>query len=253
MKISRLALLVIFSASACIVPSIPCRAAQEGTSTQGRSGQTEATLAPGTPILVELNSGMDSKKLKAGDAIVAHTTEAMKSTDDRTIMPKNTKIEGHVTQSAARSKGGDNSSLGIQFDKASLKDGGEIPLNVVIQALAGPSSAAAPMDSDPTPSPSNTGTTQTSPMSGGNGHMGAPNAQAPSTGANSPMPPSSASPRLDSKSRGAIGMHGLTLNDEPANNRPASVIVSNGKSVHLEGGTQLLLVVQPQASQPSGQ
>jgi hypothetical protein len=36
----------------------------------------------------------------------------------------------------------------------------------------------------------------------------------------------------------------LTLNAEPANNRPASVVVSNGKSVHLDGGTRMLLVVQ---------
>jgi hypothetical protein len=251
MKISGIALLVALTASVGLgAAALPAGVAQDSASTQGRSGQSEATLAPGTAILAELNSGMDSKKAKAGDKVVAHTTEAMKSADERTIMPRGTKIEGHVTQSAARSKGGDNSELGIQFDKAILKDGGEIPLNVTIQALAGPSGTQGPMDSDPTPSPANTGTTQSSPM--GSARMGPPSAKAPPTG-DVPAPSGAASARLDTKSRGAIGMRGITLNDEPVNNRPASVIVSNGKSVHLDGGTQMVLMVQAQASQPSGQ
>jgi hypothetical protein len=49
---------------------------------------------------------------------------------------------------------------------------------------------------------------------------------------------------LNARSRGVIGLHGITLNAESANNRPASVVVSNGKSVHLDGGTRMLLVVQ---------
>jgi hypothetical protein len=47
-------------------------------------------------------------------------------------------------------------------------------------------------------------------------------------------------------------LHGITLKTEVANNRPASIVVSNGKSVHLEGGTQMVLVEQAPASEPSG-
>ena len=94
-----------------------------GLAPAARSEQTEATLAAGTAILAELNSGLDSKKLKAGDAVIAHTTEPMKSNDEPTIMPRGTKLEGHVTQAEARNKGGNASTLGIQFDKATLKDG----------------------------------------------------------------------------------------------------------------------------------
>jgi hypothetical protein len=218
----------------------------------GTSGQTEATLAPGAAILVELNSGIDSKKVKAGDSVVAHTTGAMKSTDDRTIMPRGTKIEGHITRASARSKGVEESALGIQFDKAILKDGGEIRLNVIIQALGAPVNFSGPIDPGPTPSPSNTGTTQTSPMSGN--RTPPPNVQPAANGdaSASNQISSPSSPQLDARSRGAVGMHGITLNAEQANNRPATVVVSNGKSVHLDGGTQMLLVVQAQGTEPAG-
>jgi hypothetical protein len=71
----------------------------------------------------------------------------------------------------------------------------------------------------------------------------APSAQPPLAGTEPDANPVASQP-LDAKSRGVIGLHGLTLNAEPANNRPASVVVSNGKSVHLDGGTRMLLVVQ---------
>jgi hypothetical protein len=227
---------LLLAGGAAISPA----AAQEAGS--AASGRTEVTLAGGTPILVELNNGVDSKKAKVGDPILAHTTAALKSTDDRTILPKGAKIEGHITQADAKSKGGTESALGIQFDKAIMKDGGEISLSVVIQAVGAPANFSGAGDASSLPSPSNTGTTQTSPMA--TQHMPPPTAQ--EAGGAAPDAGAASSPRLDAKSRGAIGLRGITLNDEPANSRPATVVVSNGKSVRLDGGTQLLLVVQAQ-------
>jgi hypothetical protein len=226
--------------------SFPILAQEAGTAAGGR---TEVTLANGTPILVELNENVDSKKVKVGDAIVAHTTVALKSSDDRTVLPRGAKVEGHITQADAKSKGASQSALGIQFDKALLKDGGEVPLGVVIQALAAPASFSSASDPNSSPSPTNIGTNQTSPMSPPRSPP--PTAQDVGGGA----PPDAGlvtSPRLDAKSHGAVGMHGITLNNEPANNRPATVVVSNGKSVHLDGGTQLLLVVQSAGAESPG-
>jgi hypothetical protein len=210
-----------------------------GQDATGATGRSEGSLAPGSAIPVELNSGIDSKKAKVGDTITAHTSESLKSTDDRLILPKGAKIEGHITQASARGKGGNESALGIQFDKAVLKDGGEISLNVIIQALAAPASFSAPSDLG---TPQNVGTTQTSPMRNAPPPT-APSAQPPLGGSEPEANPVASQP-LGAKSRGVIGLHGLTLNAEPANNRPASVVVSNGKSVHLDGGTRMLLVVQ---------
>ena len=245
MKPSRMTLLAALGVSLAIAASVLPAFAQDAENVAGRAGQTEATIAPGSAISVELNSGIDSKKAKAGDAITAHTSEALKSADDRLIIPKGAKVEGHVTQSTSRGKGGDESVLGIQFDKAILKDGGEIPLNVIIRAMAGPVSFAAPSDLGTTP---NLGTTQTSPMR----NAPPPTPQAPTGGIERDASAASSQP-LDARSHGVIGLHGITLKAELANNRPASVVVSNGKSVRLDGGTQMLLVEQAPASEPSGQ
>jgi hypothetical protein len=231
-----LVLCVVLSATLAIPAFAPFVFGQDASGTTGRS---EGSLAPGSKILVELNSTVDSKKAKVGDPITAHSSEALKSTDDRLILPKGAKVEGHITQATARGKSGNESALGIQFDKAYLKDGGEIPLNVIIQALAAPVSFSAPSDLN---TPQNVGTTQTSPMRNAPPPT-APSAQPP-LGASEPDAGPVASQTLDAKSRGVIGMRGLTLNAEPANNRPASVVVSTGKSVHLDGGTRMLLVVQ---------
>src|SRR5258706_8399694 len=99
---------------------------------------SEATLAGGTVLNATLNSSVDSKKAKPGEQITAHTTEAVKSTDGRMILPKGTKLIGHVTQASARGNGQEQAMLAIQFDKAVLKDKQEMPLNVVIQAIAAP-------------------------------------------------------------------------------------------------------------------
>jgi hypothetical protein len=248
MKPIGLILLAVWSASSATGVFTPLSLAQETSTAAGRSGQSEASLAPGSAIPVELNSAIDSKKAKAGDMVTAHTSEALRSSDGRLILPRGTKVEGHITQASARNKGGNESALGIQFDKAMPKDGGEIPLNVIIQALAAPVSFSAPSDLG---TPQTVGTTQTSPMRNAPPPT-APSAQPPSGGIEPDASPVRSQP-LDAKSRGVIGLHGLALNAEPANDRPASVVVSNGKSVHLDGGTRMLLVVQGARSEPSGQ
>jgi hypothetical protein len=247
MKYIGLKLIAAIGAGVAIGAWAPPILAQDAGSAAGRSGQSEASLAPGSAILAELNSGVDSKKAKVGDPIIAHTSEAFKSGDDRTIVPRGTRIEGHITQSSVRGKGAEESALGIQFDKAVLKDGGEIPLNVIIQALAAPVSFAAPADLGTAPT---MGTTQTSPMSGS--RSGPPAAQPP-RGAAQPDASGVPSDTFSTKSRGVMGLRGMTLNAEPVNNRPAAVVVSNGKSVRLDSGTRLVLVEQAQGAEPSGQ
>ena len=210
---------------------------------EARSEQAEATLVAGTAILAELNAGLDSKKLKVGDAVVAHTTEPMKSNDERTIMPRGTKLSGHVTQAEARNKGGNTSTLGIQFDKATLKDGTEIALNVVIQAMA-PRDFSRPVNGGDDSSPQQIGTSQTSPMAG---RAPVPNSGPPTAGGEGAPAgnfPSGTGVRLDARSQGAVGMKGITLDAQAVDGRGATVISSNGKSVKLDEGTRILLVVQ---------
>jgi hypothetical protein len=107
-----------------------------------QNGETNASLGSGAAINAELTSPVDSKKAKPGDPVAARTTEPTKS-NGKTVIPKGCKLVGHVTQASARAKGDSQSALGIVFDKAILKNGQEVPLNVAIQALASGQSAVA--------------------------------------------------------------------------------------------------------------
>jgi hypothetical protein len=156
-----------------------------------------------------------------------------------------------VTMAAARSKGDSLSVLGIQFDKAELKDGTEIALNVVIQAMA-PRESSAPVGRDDDSSPRAIGTNQTSPMGGG--HANAPNGSpqgADAGGGPQGNFPVASGPRLDERSQGALGMKGISLDAQTVSGRGATIISSNGKNVKLDDGTRLLLVVQEKKDAPA--
>jgi hypothetical protein len=255
MKIGKLTL--ISAAILVIGAVVPSAGAQEPVQAT-RNGQSDVSLAAGTAINAELNSSIDSKKAKSGDSVMAHTTEAVKSGDDRTILPKGTKLIGHITQASARSKGDTESALGIGFDKAILKGGEEVPLNVMIQALAAPASASSnapymdtmPSAGGPSTNPGN-GTNKSS-MGGNRGGTAAnPGSYPRASGAGSEpgaVGGANSSGELAPNSRGVIGLNGLQLTMGVSNNAQVSVISSSGKNVHLDSGTRFLLVAQTVAA-----
>jgi len=104
------------------------------TPASASSNQANAGLASGTAFNAALNAPIDSRKCKPGDAVTAHTTENVKA-EGKTVLPKGSKVIGHVTQATARAKGDSESALAVTFDRAILKDGREVPLNVAIQAI----------------------------------------------------------------------------------------------------------------------
>jgi len=229
---------------------------------------SEASLAGGTAINAALNSSIDSKKAKPGEQITAHTMEAVKSTDGRTILPKGTKLVGHVTKASARSNGQGESMLAIQFDKAMLKGGQELPLNnVVIQAVAAPARetssyggydaqpAAAPGAPSNNPSMSGSrgarpeGTPPTQPYPGSNSNGTNPNGTDPNGAGGSEA---NNSGPLPANARGVYGLEGVRLS--ASSNGEGTVLTSTDKNIRLDGGTRLLLTVQPQSASaaPSG-
>ncbi len=221
---------------------------------------SEGSLAGGTVLNATLNSSVDSKKAKPGEQITAHTTEAVKSTDGRMILPKGTKLIGHVTQASARGNGQEQAMLAIQFDKAVLKDKQEMPLNVTIQAIAAPPQQASSSAFGGS-SAGGAGAPGTSPsnnpsMSGSRGARpdGTPPADsypsANSTGAPGGEP-NSGGP-LPANMLGVYGLDGVRITANA--NGEGTVLTSSAKNVHLDGGTRLLLAVQPQSASaaPSG-
>jgi hypothetical protein len=246
------------------------QSALAGKEAQGANTQKTTETSPnevtafvaGTLINAELASSLDSKKVKSGDAVNARTATDLKSTDGRIILPKGTKIIGHVTQASARNAGQPDSSLGLVFDKAILKSGQEIPLNAAgVQAVGAPASSSFDTNQTPAGEPatgsrSAPGNGGQATSRGGGGMGGSPSAPAsapgrtddPYGGANPPDPGNANAGRWDANTRGVVGLRNLSLDTAAGGNGQGSVITSTGKNVHLDSGTRLLLVTGAVAS-----
>jgi hypothetical protein len=232
----------------------------EKTTEKSESGAT--SLAAGTAISAELTSSLDSKKSKTGDEVKARTTDALKSTDGRTILPKGSQLTGHITQATARGKGEADSSLGLVIDKAVLKNGQEIPLNVAIQAVAAPannldarSSYDGPAMGAPAQQTGRGTMAGSTPVSGTLNNTaaaagGAVNNTVNSTAgvAGNAAGVGNAAGQLNANSRGVVGLNNLNLSAAGGAATQGSVLTSPAKNVHLDSGTRLLLVAQASAS-----
>jgi hypothetical protein len=248
-------------------------------SASAQNGQANGSLASGTAFNAALSSPVDSKKCKPGDAVTAHNTEPVKS-EGKTVIPKGSKLVGHVTQASARAKGESESSLGIVFDKVILKNGQEIPLSAGIQAIASAQSAASAGGGDIDTFGGAGASAAGSGAAGGRGALGGVTSAAggavgavtntaanvggvaggavnSAAGAGGSIAGASkgavgglnAAGQLTSNSQGVFGLNGLSLNAAASNATEGSVFTSAGKNVHLDSGTRMLLVSQAQAGQ----
>ena len=175
-------------------------------------------ITPGTIISAELSKTVDVKKVKVGDKIEAKTAVDLLS-DGQVIIPKGSKITGHISDAKARSKDSKDSMVGIVFDQLSGKDGGELTIQVAIQAIGPPVENASSYSS----------------MRGG--PIGSSGASMPSA---APQSSGSSGGSLNPSSQGVVGLRGLSL----SNSGQSSVISSSNENVHLESGTQLILRIQ---------
>jgi hypothetical protein len=206
------------------------------------------TLAPGTLLAVELSKSLDARKTKANDRVEAKTATDMLA-HGRIVVPRNTKIIGHVTEAKAHSKDSPDSKLGVAFDRMLLKDGREVPLQLAVQAIARPLQSGSSAEGSMTPANRQgrvsmpglhapLGDASTSGEATSNVPPSYPGDLAPIP---DPMTPSNLTVvPLSPTSKGVVGMKGLSLDTSG----PAAVLSSNSGNVHLDGGTQLILRVQ---------
>lgn len=248
--------------------------ASSDTSASANAGQSSVSLSSGTSVNATLSQPVDARKNRPGDQVTARTTEVVKS-EGRVVIPRGSKLIGHVTQCKARSKEEKESALGILFDKAILKNGQQIPLNVTIQALAAAQSvASASAGADDLAAGAGAGAMGTARGSGGGALGGVRSTAGAATGAvantaanaggiaggavgstvnaagatRGSLGGLNAAGQLTSNSQGVFGLNGANLSSAVASNTQGSLITSTSKNVHLDSGTQLLLVVQGQAS-----
>lgn len=259
---------------------------QANANANEKNQAAQGSLAAGTAINAELDKSLDSKKAKVGDAVTARTTEAIKE-DGKVVLPKGTKLIGHVTRASARSKGDSDSTLAMQFDRAEMKGGQEISVQLNVQAMAAAPGAASIGGDDL----QSMGSAGAGAAAGGRGAAGgvASTVGGAASGAASTVPRTTqgaagtvnstvdsttnaaagvstsagaavqgtsqgavggvnSSGRLAANSRGVFGLNGLSLSADSSNAAQGSVIASAGKSVQLDSGTRMLLVAQANTS-----
>ena len=112
-------------------------------SANGSANGSAAGAADFRPVQGELASKLDSKHARVGDPVLFKTSQKAR-TADGTVLPKGTRILGHVTQVQAHSKSSEESQLGVVFDRAELKGGRSLPIHSMIESIS-PSPAAMAM------------------------------------------------------------------------------------------------------------
>ena len=291
--------------SATVAGSASHNGKQAGNAAAGGSNSSSATvnrngaeLASGSTINAVLSKPVDAKKNKPGDPVTAKTTDNVKSTasgSSQVVIPKGSRLLGHVTEARRRDKneqhaakkegkasasGQGDSALGIVFDKAILKDGREVPVHAVIQAVgaaqqelvagAGPAGLAdsgSAMGSGggmvgggggggllgggggggllggAGSTLGSTTSTVTNTTAGlGNTVGGA--VDSTTNAAGSLGGATTAAGQLTSSANGVVGLQGLNLTSTASGaSQSSSVITSSTRDVHLDSGTQMLLRV----------
>ena len=230
-------------------PQPSAQAPQAQSSQGGNSTPAGAPkrIAPGNVIPVELTKTVDAKKAKTGDEVVAKVTQDMKTSTGEVLVPKDTKVMGHVTEVQARNKEQKESQVGIVFDRAVMKNG-EMQMPMSIQAIIGPqnnqnaaggeSGYGAPASRGSSASPS-TGR-------GGSTSGSSPNPNSSSSAGSAPSDAqggANARPPITAKTEGVVGISDLKLNATPPSANEGSVVSSDKNNVKLESGTMMLLRV----------
>jgi hypothetical protein len=238
------AILAIGMLGACTASAQNADTAQEEGSTQvsgstsanSRAGWSSVDLPAGTKILATLNKYVDARSSKAGDIVQAQITQDVMR-DGKVILNKGASLIGHVTEVQSRTNGQGQSELGIEFDRAVLKNGEQVLLHTSIETLA------------------------SAPLSARGGQIGSDSSAGRALNTSSATPVGSGS-TVDAVARPGDATSGLKSANQPTSNgggipaverlsiKPAvgnptqgSRIVSPTQILRLETGTQMTLKI----------
>jgi hypothetical protein len=178
--------------------------AQQTTSPQSSGERAAQFLVP-----LSLSKSLDSKKASVGEEVEAKVAVTINLAGGMAI-PRGAKAIGRVAVAKARSRGDSESSLQILFDKINLGGG-------KVLAIAGTLQAVGPN----LPSEESEGTGGWSRLDEMGGHF-------PPGDAAQPVP------ILNQQSVGAYGIKNVRLT-------PEGVLISDGKDVKLDQGSQMLV------------
>lgn len=207
----------------------------------------------GTTLNAVLSDTVDARKSKPGDPVKAKTSEDLKASGN-VVIPRGTRLVGHVTEARAAGKSDAQARLGFVFDRAELEGGRQIPLHTAFYALAAPEGAWA--DRGPA-SGFGGGIGGSSAGVGDLAHAAADDTSALGSGGakHTDLTPSpgaigglGAGGTLYASSRGVFGLADISLEPDSVPSNGSAVILASARSVRLSSGTRLLLAVRSPGS-----
>ena len=217
-RIGSVVLVVLFATSLCLCLGQAAAQASPQAATPNAIGHGA--------FPVKVTKTLDSSKLKDGDTVEVETAGGFKLPDG-TLVPKGSKLIGHVTSAKARSKGDPDSQLTVTFEKLNVANGKQLAVKGAVQAVFPPAEEVDPG------------------VPGSSAHQGGPGGGNPGA----PPPPeykpttdikigtntesAQAQPAADPKSVGVHGIDNLQLED--------GVLTSKGKNVKLGGGVRMIV------------
>jgi len=226
--------------------------AQSPAASQTASPAAQASLgqiAADGAIVAELAKAADAKKAKADDKIEARLTMDL-LWHGEIVIPRGTKIVGHVTDVRAWTKQAPESMMEIVFDRIVLKNQREIPLKATIQAVGAPMETSAPPSSDlsgsnadgqPVPGPNERRSIMSNSFPGSLHPANSAGDEAEPTDSGGPH--RNLAQSLGPTAQGVVGLKRITL----SSSAKGSAIGSTSENVHLSSGTQLVLrISEPQ-------
>jgi hypothetical protein len=201
-------------------------------------------------IPVSLTKTIDAKKVKTGDQVVAKVTQDMKTNGGEVLVPKDTKVMGHVTEAQPRNKDQKESQVGIAFDRAVMKDGSALQIPMSIQAIIGQqndqNNSGSGSGEAASPARGASAGTTGSPRGGMGGSAPASTPSASSGSADTSgdaQAGKSSRPAITAQTEGVVGISDLKLSRAASKAADGSVVSSEKNNVKLESGTMMLLRV----------
>jgi hypothetical protein len=209
------------------------------------SAQAQATLAPqleaGTIIHVSLVTPVSARKNKSGDEVIAKTTWDVRSDDGALVLPVGSTIVGHIAKVSVRSREQRVSALRIVFDHALLKDGTNVSMALVIQAIGRSLANDAPVVEDKFTTGGETRAMAMRAISTPASMGGIMLRDALTLMNDAANPEEAAAVPLTWRSQGVSGLPDLYLSAELSDSGHVSVVSSDKTNVHLSSGTEMIL------------
>ena len=125
MKRRSLALLAAGCAFALL--ALPLWAQQEGENANENENANEITIPEGTEFKLQLHSTVSSKTSKPGDRILTTLLDPV-AVEDRDILGKGVRIDGHIAEVKAAGRRGKGGNLSFVFDTVELPNGQKLAI-----------------------------------------------------------------------------------------------------------------------------